>query len=494
MALIYGRPGLPDWQQGTASVANGSTAVTLVGAGLQTTDPTTQALLSAASRGDLFVVPGIGAKFISAVTSANALTLIEPWTYATQTNVAYNIIRFSLPATGSVAKAVTDLQNLGTDTSPDTVRVIDDSTGRLKLKMLAGLATIAVGPTGTADASLKAGIQFALATGIASFPNGAIPPADWTNNRIDNGGFDIWQLGTSFTIANNAALTHIADRWFVQNVSTSSTITMIPGGNVAGISSPNSLNLSAPAVAVGGGLYLSQRFEGAALSDLGGSGCVLSFDLVSSTTAGTLTGTLIVYTNTALDNGTFATLAASPVFTVPASGRVTIALTAAQCANLNLGAVFQIRFLKGIAAGDVNITIGGVALEKGQVASGVWAAKPPQLEMLAAQRYLQVSWPIGYTQANAPYPLLVYSPSVAIANAATFPPGICFDPPMRASPTVTLYDTAATAGKVTIGGTVGQAATAQACATFIAQITNGTGAAITAGSKVQFHYLADARL
>ena len=98
MTIATGR-GMPDWTVGTATATNGSANVSFAAASLVSTDPATNAQVYVVGRGDIFVVPGVGAKVISSVTAANNIVLVEPWTYATQAGVAYAIIRMSFPAT-----------------------------------------------------------------------------------------------------------------------------------------------------------------------------------------------------------------------------------------------------------------------------------------------------------------------------------------------------------------------------------------------------------
>lgn len=487
---LYGRASLPDWTTGTATVAANATAVTLTGGGLLTVDAVTGANLYGAGRGDLFVVPGVGAKFIQSVNSATSITLVEPWTYGAQTAVTYAIIRYSLPATGNVAKAVSDLYSQGADINPDVSRTIDDGTGRMKLKLANSDTLLAVGTTGVIDASLKPALGIDTATGQVSFPGGATTPMEWDNNRIINGGFDIWQRGTTSTVALNTAA-YTADQWRV----------LAPVGvacnvsQVAGLSSPFAINMQSSAVPLVQFLALSQRFEAAAVADLAGQPVTLSFDMITSASAGTITGLVQPLINTYKDSGTFNQPASSnPSFTPLASGRVSVAFTPAQTANWAAGLELRIRFAKAAAAGDMNITVGAVTLEKGITTNTSWSPKPLVRELLACQRYMQVSWPMGYTQANAPYPFSVYSPSVAVANAGTFATGIIFDPPMRVSPTMSIYDTAGTLAKATFAGVAGKTATLTACSAFAAYMTNSSGAALAAGSPVQFHWVADARL
>jgi hypothetical protein len=488
---IYGRSGLPDWNSGTATATNGSAAVTFAGANLIGTDPTTGASLYAAGRGDLFVVQGVGAKVISSVDSVNGLTLVEPWSYATQANVAYAIVRMSFPQTGAVAKALTDLYAMGTDANPELSLTIDDSTARLKLKNLAGVPTLAVGATGTTDGSLVPALQ-ATPAGLVSFPQGAYAAADWNNNRIINGDFSVWQTGTSFSIANNT-FAYTADQWIILNNATGVSLTV---SKVTTISpSFNNISITGTAAASGSSIALVQRFESTPLRDLGGATVAVSFTCNASTSAGTLTGYVQFAANTSIDNGTFTAYNPAVTFTVPTgTGRVSVILPPAATANIQRGAQLLITFVQNTAAGNVSIVIAGVVLEKGAVANP-WAPKPPAREMADCQRFFSCSWPNNGSAASDGTPVW-FTTVNTYANQGYVPVGeISFPVQMRARPTLIIYDDLGAAGNAAFNFTNGQSASGGATtAVKFNSIYNNSGSSVTAGTSVQFHWSANARL
>lgn len=375
MAIASGR-GLPDWTAGTATATLNSRVVNFTGANLITTDPVTKVQEYVVGRGDLFVIDGVDAIPITEVVSANQVKLAKPWTAATQSNKAYAIIRMSVPATGTLAKAIQDLVNSGSNLNPDVSRYLDDSTARMRLGMKLGLPSISVGQSGAADGSLIAALQIDPLTGIVTFPKGAQITSAIGKNRTINGGFDIWQRGTSFTIpVNNNAFT--ADRWRVTNGSATKTVTVTKVTAPTGFRTPNAIRLSATAYEASKIIGLQQRYLAQTLYDLDSKECILSFDINASTSAGTLSGQVAILKNNARDNGTFNTGAVTINFTIPAGvGMVTVPITAAQSAGFKNGAQITIRITQNDAAGNITATLGTVQLELGKLATNFEFRQP----------------------------------------------------------------------------------------------------------------------
>jgi hypothetical protein len=193
--------GVPDWTQGTATATNGSRNVSFTGAGLVTTDPASGLDYWAGRSGDFFVVDGVGYGLVTSVIDQNTIQLATAWSSATQTNVAYRIVRMSQPATGEVRAAIQQLLKRGDADSPFVSLFADDSTARLRLDPHSGAPGLYVGPSGAADAALKAALQSDPATGAVSFPNGV---KSWSltgfRNRLRNASFGINQRGVSGTV------------------------------------------------------------------------------------------------------------------------------------------------------------------------------------------------------------------------------------------------------------------------------------------------------
>ncbi len=428
----------PNYSVGTATATNGSVTVAFTGANLVQTDPTTGIVSSVCTAGDRFNVPGVGSATIQAIDPGGAsLTLAEPWAAATQTNVAYTIYRYSTPTQGVVLAAANSAITQGQDANPVLSETVDDGTARFKMKNVAGTPTLAVGPTGTADAALLNAVQANPSTGAVSFPNGATPAGDWQKNRAINGGLDVWQGGTTFNVPASSVVYYTADQWPINSFA-GVTTTVAKVAAPAGFSGQWAINAQATGVSAWSNLDFVMCFEGQLVADMAGKPSVLSFDVNASTTAGTLTGAIYFLCNTALDNGTFNAPGNSVgiPFTIPVgSGRVSVPFPVSQTANIGLGVQIYIRFWQQGATGNPNITIGAVQWEKGSVASP-WSPKPIWEELAACQRYYQV----GHSRFE---------------GSGTYVGGYTrFNGYMRVSPTITLTDEVGTANacSTAVGG------------------------------------------
>jgi hypothetical protein len=421
----------PNFAVGTASVNNGSTTVSFSGANLLQTDPTTGITYSACSVGDVFNVPGIGAGIIQSVDSTSQITLATPWAAASQTNRAYTIYRYSTPAQGVLLEAVNNVLTQGQDSNPDLSETIDDGTARFKIRNDGGIPSLAVGPTGTADASLKNALQIDPASAVVSFPNGAVPPGDWSVNRIINGGFDIWQEGTTFTVNINTGR-YTADQWrLASNGIGALTVNKVVAPT--GFSSQYAVNITITGAVINKNFFVAQRFESAQLTDLVNSDCVLSFDLVATTTAGKLNGQINIYGNTSKDDGTFNLNLYDPSFSVPAGvSRIAMPIPANKTTGFANGAYISITIWQVNASGNVNATIGAVKLEKG-IAASDWASKPIAQEWRDCMRF--------YYQCD-----IAFAGRSSMAGVNYLETATSFPVPMRASPVMSVYNFSGDAG------------------------------------------------
>ncbi|KAB2856287.1 MAG: hypothetical protein F9K43_27190, partial [Bauldia sp.] len=322
--------GLPDWTQGTATIVAGQRNVSFTGAGIVTTDPTTGAQIYAAGRGDLFLVDGVDAVPIANVVDASTVQLVRPWTAATQTNVAYAIIRMSIPATGSIAKAIKDLLDQGSDSKPDLTRTCDDGTARIKIDPHSGAPAIRVGAANAPDAALLEGVRFDQVTGAPSFPSGVRLPVVGFRNRLINGDLSVWQRGDAPVFSIGGIGPDMIRLW-------SNTA----GWGVGKIAAPAGF-VGQHAIAIGGvakpaGSVIDVRpaFEGQMVHDLDGEDVTLSFDLSATTSAGTLTGAIYLFANAGLDDGSRSQQIAYSLFAVPAGiGRVIVPIHAASTVGI----------------------------------------------------------------------------------------------------------------------------------------------------------------
>lgn len=195
--------GVTTYAVGTATVAANGTVVTFAGgAALQTTDPVTGVTQYAARALDQLKVGANRPVLIASVDSATQVTLAESWPFGAQTAQAYTIIRYSGVANGELAALMQQLLAMSTDASPSASVTVESGVGRIKLRIGAtGKPEIAIGPNGTADASLKAALQMDPATGVVNFPFGTgLGTKPSLRNKLRNPGFQINQRLVSGTV------------------------------------------------------------------------------------------------------------------------------------------------------------------------------------------------------------------------------------------------------------------------------------------------------
>ncbi len=224
------------------------------------------------------------------------------------------------------------------------------------------------------------------ATGQASFPSGIANNYGGLRNKLINASFDIWQRGSSFVVANNASQ-YSADRWIVANGASGVGVTFAKLVAPSGFKGQFALNATGTGCAIGANIDFSQKMEAQVLFDTEGLGACLSFDVNATTSAGTLTGTVLLNGNTAVDNGTYSTAIYSVPFTMPVGVlRVTVPIPAANSFGLKVGAQITIRFQQTVAVGNPNISIGAVQFEKGIIANP-FEFRPNSMEIALCQRY-----------------------------------------------------------------------------------------------------------
>ncbi|MCA9271056.1 MAG: hypothetical protein KDA41_21390, partial [Planctomycetales bacterium] len=259
---------------------------------------------------------------IDSIVSATQLTLVQDYAGTTNGAVAYKIRHRSIPSNSAMAAAIAQLLALGSDAAPDHSRTLDDSTARLKFYFDSFLAKLAVGAySGGVLQSLKEALSIDPATGVVSFPNGMKHNNPGFRNRLINGNFDVWQRGTSFTIANGASA-YTADRRLISNY-TGVSITVAQVNAPAGFLGRFALNITATGVNDGGYVVISRRMEASDLADLDSKTCVFAFDANGSTSVGTIDGYSRFACNSAIDNSSWSVYPGAALFAFPVgSGRI----------------------------------------------------------------------------------------------------------------------------------------------------------------------------
>jgi hypothetical protein len=270
-------------------------------------------------------------------------------------------------------------------------------------------------------------------------------------NEIINGGFDIWQRGTSFT---GAAPYYTADRW--QNYR--------PGAVAGSTYSRQSAGLNGFDYAIrmqrNAGdtntsyLRLARSFETSQVKSLWGQPLVLSFYARAganlSSTSNQVVAEIVGGTGTdgSLGGGfTGGTILTGNLSTITTSwARYTLTLSSLSNTYSQLGLVIQFTPTGTAGAADF-IEVTGVQLETGLVATPfVRAANTLQGELAACQRYY---YRIGGETAFQRFQLLTAQSATASQGIMSFPVT------MRAAPTSIEFSALATLGLSDgVGGTI----------------------------------------
>lgn len=367
---------LPVYNTGLAKVALGSSLVEFSGgASLTVVDATTGSNVNITGAGDLFFF-GLGMGVVKRVITATLLELFLPWQIPVDSPGQFTIVRQSVPLVGSAAALAQSIQNMGDDDNPLASLAVDNGVSRIKERIsAAGKPQLAVGATDAADSALVAAIEIDPVTGVVSFPSGSSSTGGGggavnncsLQNRLLNGAFEIWQSGTTFTVANGTtALT--ADRWIADNHSGASATfakAIAPGG----FRTRSAVKIDITGATSSGYFGETQAIGSHAANDLDGQSITLSFDIYATTTAGTLTGKISLLGNAATDDGSFSVSLFDGTFTVPVGpGKVSVTIPAASTVGIKNGARLFVGIQQNASTGTVSAYLSSVQLEKGIVA------------------------------------------------------------------------------------------------------------------------------
>lgn len=246
--------------------------------------------------------------------------------------------------------------------------------------------------------------------GNATFAGTAAMASSFLRNRIINGGFDVWQRGTSTSSTN----VYLADRWLVTAGSslTSSQSSDVPSGfrfslSLAGANFPQTI----------------QRIESVNCFDLVGQSVTVSFWAKQTVGAGSNSLGIQLYSANASDNFSATTIIGSQLLNGSTSWtRYTATFSSLPAATANGLQVL----IYANTAGSATFLVTGVQLEVGTAATPFERRQFGQ-ELALCQRYY-------YTIRATNSPLTNFG--VAAGQADLFClPIVQFPQIMRASPT-----------------------------------------------------------
>lgn len=156
---------LPVYTTGTISGTSGTATVSGSGTLWTTTDSSGNQVNNVVA-GDWLVLPGgQGAIPIKSVNSATSITLEYNLPATISAGTSYRIIKYAPVVAGTLAALLTRIEAMGSSSSPDTSRYIDDGAARMVFRIVSGVPTISVGAASAADGSLVNSISIDKTSG-----------------------------------------------------------------------------------------------------------------------------------------------------------------------------------------------------------------------------------------------------------------------------------------------------------------------------------------
>jgi hypothetical protein len=266
-------------------------------------------------------------------------------------------------------------------TADSTGNLILQSDGNIGLYLSNSISGLGVTITKNLTVGGAVAINGSLSvTGNLTFSDSSIQTAAASpyvlKNRIINGGFQIWQRGTSTTVSGTGTNdAYLADRWITENSSTSATLTATQTADSTNAYGGGQyyMSMTIPTFASGGHIDQYQKIEAANIFDLANKTVTLSFWASATTTGGTFA--LNIYTGypSATDNWTSATYTQitgfSPASLTSSPQKFTVTFTLPS--GCTAGSVIYIRLINNgsSTSSATTFNVGGVQLEAGSTAT-----------------------------------------------------------------------------------------------------------------------------
>jgi hypothetical protein len=275
---------------------------------------------------------------------------------------------------------------------------------------------------------------------------GAVSPFIAGKNKIINGDFGIWQRNTSFTGASGLT----SDRWSVAGGESGSVVsrqTFTPGtAPVAGYEGTYFLDFAKNGTTANA-MFLEQKMEDVRL--FAGQTITISFWMKGSS----------AFTNEPLFRQNFGSGGSSEVYTTTATNSVTtswarysvtVAVPSISGKTIGTSSFLGIWPIRYTGTSNITVSIWGVQVEAGSVATAFQTATGTiQGELAACQRYFQKSYNVNDAPGTDTNNGLLYGAySAAAVTTGYLNYNLIFPVKMRTTPTITTYDVADASGKV----------------------------------------------
>lgn len=215
--------------------------------------------------------------------------------------------------------------------------------------------------------------------------NGTVATTDQLagfRNRIINGAMDIWQRGTTFNSPGN--ITYTADRWFVGvGGSSPASVARVAGPTGSGFE----FALSVTGAAGNSTVQINQRIESVNVYDLAGQPVTIQANIQVSSNQSV--GWSLFYANTKDGFGSLTSIATGIWSATTTAQRFTATVAGSSMpAGVSNGLMLLISPNNGSGFTSGTITVTGVQLEKGTVATD-FDRRPLPLEVTLCERYYQ---------------------------------------------------------------------------------------------------------
>lgn len=390
--------------------------------------------------------------------------------------------------------------------------LLESSTGSLlNLSSTATMAfqAIAEDMTIATEAQAEAGTDnAAIMTAQAVAQSIAANARPFSNIAGRNGGFEVWQAGTSISFAGST-VGYTADGWYLlANASQATTISR-QAGNTNG--SSYSCRVQRNAGQTGTGVYIfGFPLDVDELKKMAGQSAILQFNVSTGANWSPSSGTLnyAVYTGTGSPAKQYLGTYTGPVTAI--SGSINLAQSAAAAtifssivaiaANIGQSEIQFTWTPVGAAGANDWLQIDDVDLRT--VPAGISAIKPAFersdfiWDLHRCQRHLDLSYDYGTAPGSATISGIGGGISFARTGAPaniSFPVHIAFTVPMRAVPAISYWDHAGNVSMTSDGSN--NSYVANIGASTIQLITTKSFQAYSAiGFSTYLHYLADARI
>ena len=213
-------------------------------------------------------------------------------------------------------------------------------------------------------------------------------------NRLINGALEINERAASSYVTLSGAEAYTFDRWYMRSDGYTATCT-VTAGTAYGSKQYAAITGAVP---VAGIIYFGQRIEAVNCYDLLGKQVTASFYMSASVSAGAMAFSASIIYTTVTDSWSAPTTFAQSITITPTATPTLYTVTFnALPIGVDKGMALVIIGVQSGALGNLNLKIGTISLEVGELAS-TFERRPYHVELAACQRYYErIAYATGVT-------------------------------------------------------------------------------------------------